>query len=167
MLYLLDADVLIRADRTYYPPDRFPAFWSWLVHMGVSANIAVPTEQYEEITNGSGDLVDWLKSEDVKSALLLAEAADPTLVAEVTLQGYGQLDETGLEKVGRDPFLISYAYADKTARTVVTLEVSSPRRQGANRKIPDVCRDLGVACCDLFQLINFLDFRTDWKPTGL
>jgi hypothetical protein len=132
--------------------------------MGSAGRAKVPQEQYEEITNGRGDLVDWLKTEDVKQALLLIEEANPALVAAVTLNGYGQLDEVGLERIGRDPFLISYAYADKPRRVVVTLEVSAPRRLGPNRKIPDVCAQLGVACCDLFEFINALDFTTAWTP---
>ncbi|MCZ6772515.1 MAG: DUF4411 family protein [Proteobacteria bacterium] len=162
MLYLLDADVLIRADRFYYPLNRFPIFWSWLAHVGAEGSAKVPLEQYEEIASGRGELVDWLK--DAKEALLFDEEADPTLVGEVTLYGYGELDENGLEKVGRDPFLISYGYADKTGRTIVTLEVSAPNKQGANRKIPDVCADLGVVCRDLFEFIKALDFTTNWKP---
>jgi len=130
---------------------------------GDGGNIKIPQEQYEEITKGKGDLVDWLKEPKTKGALLLQEEADPAIVAEVTQNGYGVLDENGLEKVGRDPFLISYAHA-KTNRTIVTLEVSAPSKQGANRKIPDVCSDLAVACCDLFQLIEALDFTTNWKP---
>jgi hypothetical protein len=164
MLYLLDADVLIRADRTYYPPNRFPVFWDWLLHMGREGNVKIPREQYDEITAGNGALVAWLKDKDTKDALLFGEEADPKGVNDVTLQGYGQLDEAGIEKVGRDPFLISYGCLDKANRTVVTLEVSAPARQGANRKIPDVCKDLGVPCCDLFQLIDALDFTTNWKP---
>ena len=31
MLYLLDANVFIDANRDYYPLDRFPEFWDWLV----------------------------------------------------------------------------------------------------------------------------------------
>ena len=132
--------------------------------MGVSGKVKVPREQYEEITSGRGGLVDWLKTEEVRQALLLTDEADPAIVADVTLSGYGPIDEVGLEKVGRDPFLISYALAERAGRTVVTLEVSAPRRQGANRKIPDVCAQLGIACCDLFELINALDFTTEWKP---
>ena len=162
VLYLLDADVLIRADRIYYPLNRFPIFWSWLAHVGAEGGAKVPLEQYEEIVSGTGELVDWLK--DVKEALLFDEEADPTLVGEVTLYGCGELDEIGLEKVGRDPFLISYGYADKTGKTIVTLEVSAPSKKGANRKIPDVCADLGVACRDLFEFIKAMDFTTNWKP---
>lgn len=164
MLYLLDADTLISADNLYYPLARFPVFWEWLRHAGLNGRVKVPEEQYEEITGGRGQLVDWLKSAEIREVLLLDEAADPTLVAEVTLRGYGDLDEAGLAKVGRDPFLISYGYAAKGRRCVVTFEVSSPRKQGANRKIPDVCADLGVDCCTLFALIDALDFTTNWTP---
>jgi hypothetical protein len=32
-LYLLDANVIIRAHEDYYPVDRIPKFWSWLLDM--------------------------------------------------------------------------------------------------------------------------------------
>jgi hypothetical protein len=78
--------------------------------------------------------------------------------------GYGALDEAGLVKVGRDAFLIGYAYAARENRCIVTFEVSAPRKLGANRKIPDICADLGIECCTLFALIDALDFTTNWKP---
>jgi len=34
MLYLLDANVLIDANRDYYPIARIPEFWEWLVYHG-------------------------------------------------------------------------------------------------------------------------------------
>ena len=61
MIYLFDADTLIRADRTYYPLKRFPVFWEWLHYNGNISNIKIPIEQYEEIVVGRGGLVDWLK----------------------------------------------------------------------------------------------------------
>ena len=30
-LYLMDANVLIRAHADYYPLDRLPQFWAWLL----------------------------------------------------------------------------------------------------------------------------------------
>ena len=39
MLYLLDANVLIDANRDYYPLDRVPEFWDWLVHVGKSGSV--------------------------------------------------------------------------------------------------------------------------------
>ncbi len=34
MLYLLDANTLIDAKRDYYPIERIPEFWDWLIHQG-------------------------------------------------------------------------------------------------------------------------------------
>ena len=49
------------------------------------------------------------------------------------------------------------------ARIVVTTEVSKPTLQRAKRRIPDVCRDLGVHCCAPFEFIEALDFATGWR----
>src|SRR4051812_46977436 len=113
MIYLLDADTLIRAANDYYPMDRFAVFWEWLRDCGRRGLVKIPEEQYEEIVVGKGALVEWLKLEETKAALLLDEEADPALVRTVTTQGYASdLDEAEVEKVGRDPFLIAYGCAD-------------------------------------------------------
>jgi hypothetical protein len=163
VLYLLDADTLITGDRRAYPLRRFPIFWDWLRHQGAIGNVKVPLEQYEEVVSGRGDIVDWLCAEDNKAALILDEDLDPDLVADTITRGYGELDENGVELVGRDPFLIAYGRIDLAQRTVVSFEVSKPGKQGANRKVPDVCRDFGVPCCSLFDMIDALDFTTDWR----
>jgi hypothetical protein len=77
------------------------------------------------------------------------------------LDGYGKLDERGIEEVGRDPFLVSYGLVDPANRIIVTFENSSPSKKGKNRKVPDVCTQLGVKCCDLFGMIEDLDFTVD------
>jgi len=159
VIYLLDADTLIRSANTFYQIDRVPQFWSWLLERGADGAIKIPVEQYEEIVAGNDTLVDWLKDDENKDALVLDEEAVPAIVAKVTLDGYGELDESGLEAVGRDPFLISYAYQEKKNRSVVTFENSSPGRRGKNRKIPDVCSALGVKCVTLFDMIENLDFK--------
>ncbi len=165
MIYLLDADTLIRADSTYYPLNRFSVFWEWLRHNGTTGFVKIPIEQFEEIVAGKGELVDWLKNEETKEALLFDEEADPALVSEVTEKGFApDLDEAEQEKVGRDPFLISYGYADIVNRLIVTFEVSAPSKKRANRKIPDICKELGINCGTLFDVIKALDFTTDWKP---
>lgn len=164
MIYLLDADTLITADRKYYPLKRFPVFWEWLRHVGGNGHVKIPIEQYEEVVAGKGDLVDWLKGTGTKLALLFQEEADPGVVTEVTFNGYGELDENEIEKVGRDPFLIAYGYVAKGQRCVVTFETSAPGKKGKNRKVPDVCSELGVDCGTLFDVIEALDFTTDWKP---
>ena len=161
-MHLLDADTLITGDRKAYPLRRFPIFWEWLRFQGEIGIVKIPIEQYEEVVAGRGEIVDWLSVDEVKEALVLAEEADQALVSDTTYRGYGTLDEQGLEVVGRAPFLIAYGRAALGERTVVTFEVSSPSKVGKNRKVPDVCDDFGVPHCSLFDMIDVLDFTTDW-----
>ena len=164
MLFLLDANVLIDANRDYYPIERVPEFWDWLEEMGERGRIKVPQEIYEEIVHPRPSrpdrLVEWLRTH--RSALSLDEPAVVELVGRVTEQGYANdLTDEEIEKVGRDPFLIAYALAGTQKRCVVTTERSRPSRTRANRHLPDVCEKLEVLCIPTFELIRDLDFRTD------
>ena len=142
MLYLLDANVLITANSTYYPLDQIPEFWSWVHHQATSNRIKIPREIMEEIKAGRQDddpLLDWICTPEIEAALLLDEAVDAVLVQRVVATGYApDLHDDEVEKIGRDPFLIAYALADSANRVVVTTEVSRPSTQRANRKVPDV-----------------------------
>ena len=163
MLYLLDANVLIDANRDYYPIGRVDEFWAWLLHKAESGQVKLPQEMYEEISAGKDEVAQWVR--DHKEALALDEAANEEVVARVVADGYApDLTDIEVEKVGRDPFLVAYALAS-TDRVVVTTEVSQPRAQRANRKVPDVCESVGVVRkpINTFELIRRLDFRTDWR----
>lgn len=167
MLYLLDANVLIRASKDYYPLDRVPEFWEWVLHVGKADQLKIPLEIYEEITAGNDPLSEWMKSDEANEALSLDEEADPNLVSKVTNEGYApDLTDIEIVEVGRDPFLISYGLVVLGGRSIVTTEVSKPGAKRANRKVPDVCKQFDVPCCDTFQMINSLNFSTKWKtPT--
>lgn len=164
-LYLLDANVLITADAQFYEMGRVPEFWDWLVHQGKAGHAKIPLEVFEEITAGRGNLVDWLKEADHKSALIFSEPVQEDLVAQVISHGYApDLTDEELEVLGRDPFLIAHGMADITDRCIVTSEVSKPKAQRQNRKIPDVCLAMGVSCTNGFDFFRKLDFRTSWRP---
>jgi len=163
LIYLLDTNVLIDANRDYYPIRRVSEFWEWLEYMGKKGSVKIPIEIYEEIKEGSDDLSIWAKKPSVESALLLIEEADVALVSYVIERGYANdLTEVEVERLGRDPFLIAYALQDINNRCVVTTEVSKPKSQRANRHIPDVCGTLNIPCCNTFRLISDLDFSTKW-----
>ncbi|MBB5063670.1 DUF4411 family protein [Granulicella mallensis] len=167
MLYLLDANVLITANSTYYPLDQVPEFWSWVHHQAESNRLKIPREIMEEIKAGRKDddpLLDWICIPEIESALLLDELVDVALVQHVVSTGYAaDLSDDEVEKIGRDPFLIAYALADPAKRTVVRTEVSRPSAQRANRKVPDVCQNLGAISCGPFALNRALGFRTGWR----
>ena len=107
-------------------------------------------------------MVEWLKTN--KNAIVLDEEAVVELVARVTEQGYASdLTDVEIEKIGRDPFLVTYALVDIQNRCVVTTENSKPSKKRANRKLPDVSHDFNVRCINTFALIQELDFRTGWR----
>jgi Domain of unknown function (DUF4411) len=43
-------------------------------------------------------------------------------------------------------------------RVVVTVEVSKPSKKRQNRKVPDICKTMGVASIDPFALYRILKF---------
>jgi hypothetical protein len=140
MLYLLDANVMITANSSYYPIDQVPEFWSWLQHQGASGHVKIPLEIIEEVLEGRNDpLLDWISQDENKDVLLLDETVDAALVQRVVSTGYANdLSDDEVEKLGRDPFLIAYVLYNPSDRCVVTTEVSRPSAQRQNRKIPDV-----------------------------
>lgn len=169
MLYLLDANVLITANNLYYPVEAVPEFWQWLAFQGEQGNLKMPIETFEEVKDGSTDegrdlLYAWINEEVNKEALVLDEEVDQALVARVVQQGYAaDLTDQEIDQLGRDPFLIAYALSDPGERCVVTTEVSSPRKQRQNRRIPDVCATLGIDCIDTFAMSKALGFTTSWR----
>lgn len=166
MLYLLDANVLIDANRDYYGLERVPEFWEWLTYHGGQGNVKIPVEIYEEITEGDDDLAVWAKRQETKNALLLSEDAEISLVQRVLREGYADdLTDTEVAQLGRDPFFIAYAINTPTGnqRCIVTTESSKPSKNRANRHIPDVCGTFGIPCCNSFEFFKTLGFRTGWK----
>lgn len=74
MLYLLDANILITANSSYYPINQVPEFWSWVQYQGASGHVKIPLEVMEEIKEGRKDgdlLIDWLLQDANYDALLL------------------------------------------------------------------------------------------------
>lgn len=168
MVYLLDANVLITAHNLYYPVDAVPEFWEWLVEMGNAGRIKMPIETFEEVRDGGNDAVRdllfaWIQDEANKAAILFNEDVQSVLVRRVTAHYAPDLTDDELEAIGRDPFLIAHALADPGNRCVVTTETTKRRQQRQNRRIPDVCADVGVQCCDTFAMLRALRFSTRWR----
>ncbi len=161
-MYLLDANVLIRADADFYPPDRIPQFWDWLIEKGNGNKVKIPHEIYKEITDGNGALPDWLMDRDVKAALLLDEEPDTALVQQVLDDGYQAQDpafnEIESRKIGKDAFLVAYALAED-GRVVVTREVSRRTQRLGSSKLPDDCKDCNVRWTTDYKMYELLNFN--------
>jgi hypothetical protein len=163
VLYLLDANVLIRAHEDYYAIDRVPQFWEWLLVKAAADVVKLPFEIHGELAvSTKGRLKDWVTQPEVSKSLILNAQIDPTHLNRVVIEGYApNLNDSEIEKIGRDPFLIGYGLSLGAEVTVVTKEVSAPSKQRANRKVPDVCKSMGVRCVNDFEFYREMDFRTN------
>jgi hypothetical protein len=87
-LYLLDANVLIQAHEDYYPVDRIPQFWAWLLDMATENIIKVPQVIFDEITPPQGQLAEWAKRLAVRDLMILRGPITRALVTHVLAHGY-------------------------------------------------------------------------------
>lgn len=158
-MHLLDANTLIAANKDYYPFDRVPEYWEWIPYQGEIGNIKIPVEIWDEFTPKLKALQDWKRGN--RDALVLDhegyDADVPTILAQ-----YGDnLTERELDRIGKDPFLIAAAF--RTGATVVSREGTKRSLKRANRRVPDICADLGINCINDHQLIAALDWSTSWR----
>ena len=158
MPYLLDANVFIRANADYYPIERVPQFWDWLLVQAIAGAVKAPLEILDEV-HATGDFGKWMDQKEVREALALNEEVDPAIFNSVLNSAYApDLDDTELEEIGRDPFLPAFAMMGKD-RTVVTKEVSRPSKLRGRRKLPDACTIMNVRWITDFSFYRELDFR--------
>lgn len=157
-LYLLDANVLIRAHEDYYPVDRIPPFWAWLLDQAQSNVIKMPRVIFDEVTPPPGPFATWLTQKDVREALISNENIPVSVIRHVIDIGYApDLTDVEVDEIGKDPFLVASAMSG-TDRVVVTVEVSKPSKKRQNRKVPDVCRTFGIKSINPFELYRLLKF---------
>ncbi len=172
MLYLLDTSVLIDAKNKYYPIDRIPHFWGWLLLHSQAGNLKLPPQVIEEVLGRetpddmpADDLAEWVALN--RTALELPEELGRENLIRTYDLGYGtplsNVPISGLISEPADPFLVAYALDSPRSRRVVTMEnvqfAGTTLPKPANRRIPLVCRLLGVTCINTFDLIRELDFR--------
>jgi hypothetical protein len=159
-MYLLDANALIEASRLYYGFDIAPGFWTWLADPVLTGQVASIDAVKDEITAGTGDLVDWARARP--SVFWLADTGD-VVAAMVQLAAWVTDPARQYRQEAIDEFLDSadyrlIAHAVATGATVVTREQPAPDST-KKIKIPDVCNAFNVAWIDPFSLYRALGMR--------
>lgn len=86
MLYLLDANVLIDANRDYYPIERVPEFWDWLKAMGALGSVKISEEIVVPSPNHRDPLVEWLVTN--RNTMVLDEELNEDLLIHTIETGY-------------------------------------------------------------------------------
>ncbi len=159
-MYLLDANAFMEANRLYYGFDIAPGFWTWLgdpSHVGQVASIDAVKD---EITAGTGDLVDWARTRP--ASFWLADT-DAVLLAMRELAAWAADPARQYRHEAVDEFLDSadlklIAHAMASGAAVVTREQPAPESK-KKIKIPDACNAFGVTWTDPFSLYRTLGMR--------
>lgn len=175
-IYLLDANMLITLSKGYYHFGRVPEFWTWLEDMATQGRIRIPSEIFDEVAppkqrpKDRDQVSQWLI--DRKHIFLLDEydrSLLPRVIDRYRQQKRGSQWQLGdplsareHREIGQDPFLMCAALSGGADYVVVTMESSKPGKERANRKIPDVCKELGITCMGAVEFVHEADFKTSW-----
>lgn len=155
MLDLLDANILIDANRDYYPMDRVPEFWDWLAAMGQQGLVKVPREVYDKVTQADDALSRWLKEH--REALLLDETVDGDLIRRVISEGYApDLNDVEIEQLNEDPF-----WSHTPWQTLGSAEWSLPSVLGPGQRAP-IARFLTCAVISASHATTRSDSFGNW-----
>jgi hypothetical protein len=150
--FSLDTSGILDAWVRNYPRDVFPTIWE---HMDVSAEngeLYVIEEVVRELEKKDDGAHEWVKRH--RSMIISIDAEIQTHLVEI-MSKYPRLVDSKKNRSVGDPWVIALARA--RGMTVVTAEKATGTL--VKPKIPDVCRDLGVAS------VGVVDFfrRQGWK----
>lgn len=163
MKYLLDANVLIEAYRTYYAFEFVPAFWDWLSSMNRAGDVySVPAVKREIV--GDDPLSTWAHVQ--RPEFWIAES--PRTVSSLRecvewAAGRDHYTDAALAEFERSADLRLIAEAKASNLAVVTRELTEPNRK-SRVKIPDACAALGVPYITPFGMFRALGWRLEVNP---
>jgi hypothetical protein len=158
--FLFDSNTFMEAARLYYSFDLAPGFWDWLVSDPMREHIASVESVKDEITNGTGVLVDWANNAPADFWRPITAA---TLDEAMALSEWASDPARNFTQAAVDEFLSSGDYwliaeAMATGLTVVTREVSAPDSR-KRIKIPDACNAFGVQCAQPWPVYQQLGLK--------
>jgi hypothetical protein len=157
--YVIDANVMIEAAKSYYAFDRVPGFWTWMDGRIAGGVVKTASLVAEEIDYPEA-LVEWLKAKDPE--LTFIDVSHPDIqqkfseIATWTVTSPFGPEHIAKFLAGADPWLV--AAADVRQACVVTQETHVG--PGAKKvKIPNVCEAFGVRCIHTFEMLGELNAR--------
>ena len=151
-IYLLDADVLIRAKNQHYAFDLCPGFWKWIDREHAAGKVLSVRRVYDEIQAVQDELSAWAKQ---RQGMFLA----PDQLTTPSFQAVSRWASTAgftpnavnLFMQKADYYLVAQARA--LGYTVVTYEQSEPASR-KSIKIPDACKAMRVGCMPPHQMLR-------------
>ncbi|MBN8706468.1 MAG: DUF4411 family protein [Bacteroidetes bacterium] len=160
-IFVVDSNFFIEAHRATYPLDVAPSFWNKVKYLADSSKICSIDKVKSELSVHQDDLERWCAanlSDDFfkESSTCLSQYSQIAKWAQSRSGHYlPQAISDFLHADEADAFLIAFTLADPSNRILVTQEVANPLQK--NRiKIPDVCKALGVTCCNTVEMFRKL-----------
>jgi hypothetical protein len=160
-LYIADTSALGDLVTDYAAAMTAPV-WDFVGALADSGRLQAPRAVFKELMDsGITRVVEWAKAHDT----MFIEHDDPALIAaalEVAKQYEGRFVPTRKRRSPGDVWVVALALvrirADESKlfrRDVFVVQHESPRRNAkeSKPKIPDVCRDLGIKCIRLPEML--------------
>ncbi|MGB0522561.1 MAG: DUF4411 family protein [Flammeovirgaceae bacterium] len=146
-LYVVDANFLIEAHKTYYPLDVIPSFWLKIKDLADNGTIVSIDKVRDEIYPNPDNLTAWCKK-NLPSTFWKGTSVVLTEYTQVSAWTAGKASHYQQRAINEfmdaseaDAWLVAYAL--HTGCKITTYEISNPARKN-KIKIPEPCNDLGV-----------------------
>ena len=169
MAYILDSNTLITAKNLYYAYDIVPSFWSILLTEFHKGTVKIIDAVESEILQGNDNLSKWMRDNICEKFAANGEAyvlpsknsqdivsCFQTIASNVVSNQQFKDNYKRIFLSGADPWLI--ATAKTNGHTVVTFEEMPPATT-TKVKIPAICRQMGVACENLYEMMRKLNIK--------
>ncbi|WP_145484612.1 DUF4411 family protein [Yersinia aldovae] len=169
MTYIIDSNIFIEAQNTYYCLDVCPGFWEFLSQRFESGELISIKNVYDEISHKDDAIYEWVKErrpffgavDDEITQKNFAEIANYVQTEYSSRKANNPNIHSFLSVA--DPWLI--ARAKTLSATLVTHEIKAG--SGSFKpKIPDICEKFGVQTMRTDELLRMLQvkFIMEIKP---
>lgn len=141
----------LTALRRLYPRDLFAPIWDFVGDLADVGALCSVEEVLVELRAQDDEVLEWA---ELHTNMFYPLDLSIQAQAKTILSSHTGLYDYKKRTSSADPFLIALAYLQKA--TLVTEEKPST---GARPSIPDVCRDYGVECVNLLELLRLEGLR--------
>ena len=164
-LFVLDANVFIGANNTYYAPDICPGFWDCIIRYHCVGHLLSIDRVRDELLKPEV-LVQWVKAAPNGLFVFTGEQQVTDAYRNIMLwvhQNPTFRPEAKSEFASKaDGWLVAYARAHNME--VVTHELFQPEAKG-RVPLPNVCRQFSVPYRNTFEMLRQLDVQFDLRHT--
>ena len=158
--FLIDSSSFITPFNTYYSLEYVPGFWQALIRENDKGRVFTIDAVKQEVLKREDELKKWFSG--LSERFVLDTDGEVFTVYSSIIQWVNQHDVFAKHykesfSNGADGLLV--AYAKVHGNVVVTEESAKDDPKMKRVKIPNVCRQFGVSCINIVEMLKELDVR--------